>query len=73
MRHWLEQEIGIAAAGFEEAREAAPARLLPSLAANMALWNSYLLFRNWRAGLRPLDIGLGGVAPLAGSANNSDK
>ncbi|MGY3238154.1 hypothetical protein ACVWZ4_001189 [Bradyrhizobium sp. USDA 4472] len=33
----------------------------------------YILFRPSRPGLRPLDIGLGGVAPLAGCVNNSDK
>jgi len=72
MRHsWYRRSE--AAAGSKRAPEAAPARLRPWLATNMALWNSYFLFGHWRAGLRPLDIGLGGIAPLAGSANNSDK
>lgn len=35
--------------------------------------DSYALLRHGWAGLRRLDIGLGGAAPLAGSANNSDK
>lgn len=44
----------------------------PSFAINGS-FNNYVLFRHGWAGLRPLDIGLGGAAPLAGSANNSDK
>lgn len=35
--------------------------------------DSCVLLRHGWAGLRPLDVGLGGAAPLAGSANNSGK
>ncbi|GMO10536.1 hypothetical protein BwSH20_73720 [Bradyrhizobium ottawaense] len=72
-QHPMEQEIGFGRHRFEGSTGAAPARFAPVVSYKHSSLHNYVLFRHGRAGLRPLDIGFGGTAPFAGSANNSDK
>ncbi len=70
--HRLEQEIGSAGCRSMK-RVGRSGSIPPKRSPTHGSLNNYVLFRASRAGLRPLDIGLGGIAPLAGCVNNSDK